>query len=164
MARNDEGTQWISKSLVFVFRELFESNENAYFCDNLLSEFCISMLEKTNNMDSISFHLIRHLRWQTKNVGPLFTLSAAMFESANRLLIAPLTVNQCLLLVRKFLRAKMIAKMAVEDDCLTEMLKTYNEKKKLDERYRFVENIETRKFRKANQNLKLFCRNIRNFL
>ena len=41
----------------------------------------------------------------------------------------------------------MILKMTVEDDCLTEMLTTFNVKKKLDEFYGFVENTETRKFR-----------------
>ena len=116
-------------------------------------------------MESINFHLLRHLVWQAKNLRPLFTASAAMFESANRLLIAPLTgtVNQCQLLVRRFVRAKIIAKTTVEDDCLTELLTTFNEKKKLDECYGFVENTKTRKFRSENPNLKLFCRKIGNF-
>ena len=150
------------KKLVFAPHELFESNENANFCDKMLSEFSISKSEKSNKMELINFHLLRHLGWQAKNLGPLFTASAAMFESANRLLIAPLTetINQCQLLVPRFVRAKMIAKMTVEDDCLTEMLTTFNQKKKLDESYGFVEINETRKFRTEYPNLKLFCRKI----
>ena len=66
-----------------------------------------------------------------KNVVQLLTASAAMFESAYRFLIAQLTgtVNQCQLLVGRFVRAKIIAKMTVKEDCLTEMLKTFDEKK-----------------------------------
>ena len=113
-------------------------------------------------MESINFHLLRHLGWQAKNIGPLFTTSAAMFESANRLLIAPLTgtVNQCQLMVWRFVRAKMIAKMSFKDECLTEMLTNFHEKRKLDENYGFVESSETRKFRQEHPKLKLFCRNL----
>ena len=150
------------KKLVFSIRELFESSDNADLCDQLLNEFCLSMADKTNKMESINFHLLRHLGWQAKNIGPLFTTSAAMFESANRLLIAPLTgtVNQCQLMVWRFVRAKMIAKMSIKDDCLTEMLTSFHEKRKLDESYGFVESAETRKFRQERPNLKLFCRNL----
>ena len=150
------------KKLVFSIRELFESSNNANLCDQLLNEFCLSMADKTNKMESINFPLLRHLGWQAKNIGPLFTTSAAMFESANRLLIAPLTgtVNQCQLMVWRFVRAKMIAKMSIKDDCLTEMLTNFHEKRKLDESYGFVESSETRKFRQEHPNLKLFCRNL----
>ena len=150
------------KKLVFSIRELFESSNNANLCDQLLNEFYLSMADKTNKIESINFHLLRHLGWQAKNIGPLFTTSAAMFESANRLLIAPLTgtVNRCQLMVWRFVRAKMIAKMSIKDDCLTEMLTNFHEKRKLDESYGFVESSETRKFRQERPNLKMFCRNL----
>ena len=136
------------KKLVFSIRELFESSRNADFCDQLLCEFCVSMAEKTNKMDTINFHLLRHLGWQTKSIGPLYTASAAMFESANRLLIAPLTgtVNQCQLMVWRFIRAKMLIKMKFKEDCLTPMLADFLEKRKFDETYGFAENSDTRTF------------------
>ena len=77
--------------LVYALRLLFERKQNTVFADRLLNEFYISMQEKTNKMDSFNFHLLRHLGWQVKNIGPLFVSSAAMFESANYLLLAPLT-------------------------------------------------------------------------
>ena len=97
------------KKLVFATRSLFDTIANADFCDRLLNEFCRSMAEKTEKMESINFHLLRHLGWQAKNNGPLFTTSASMFESGNRLLIAPLTgtVNQCQLMTSRFIRAKL---------------------------------------------------------
>ena len=51
------------KKLVFSIRELFESSNNATLCDQLLNEFCLSMADKTNKMESINFHLLRHLGW-----------------------------------------------------------------------------------------------------
>ena len=145
--------------LVFSIRELYESSKNADFCERLLSEFCVSMAEKTNKMESINFHILRHLGWQAKNIGPLFTTSAAMFESANRLLIAPLTgtVNQCQLMVWRFIRAKMIATMKLKEDCLTSMLTDFLQKKKFDEAYGFVDNTDTRKFCRERPQTKLFC-------
>ena len=83
-----------------------------------------------------------------------------MFESANRLLIAPLTgtVNQRQLMVWRFIRAKMIATMKLKEDCLTSMLTDFLQKKKFDEAYGFVDNTDTRKFRRERPQTKLFCR------
>ena len=135
------------KKLVFSIRELFESSRNADFCHQLLCEFCVSMAEKTNKMDTINFHLLRHLGWQTKSIGPLYTASAAMFESANWLLIAPLTgtVNQCQLMVWRFIRAKMLIKMTFREDYLTPMLADFLEKKEVRRNVRLC-----RKFRHQN--------------
>ena len=62
-----------------------------------------------------------------------------MFESSNRLFIASLTgnVNKCQLMVWWFVSAKIIAKMSIKDDCLTEKLTNFQEKRKLDEGYGF---------------------------
>ena len=87
-----------------------------------------------------------------------------MFESANRLLIAPLTgtVNQCQLLVRRFIRAKMLAKMNIQDDCLTSSIKDFQENKKFDENYAFLESQETKRFQDNNPSAQLFCRSFVN--
>ena len=83
-----------------------------------------------------------------------------MFESANRLLIAPLTgtVNQCQLMVWRFVRAKMLIKKKFKEDCLTPMLGDFLERRKFDETYGFAENSDTRTFWKRRPQLKLFCR------
>ena len=135
------------KKLVFSIQELFESSDNANLCDQLFNEFCMSMVGKNNKMESINFHLLRHLGWRAKNIGSLFKTSAAMFESANRLLIAPLTgtVEKCQLMVWRFVRAKLIAKMSIKDYCLTEMLTNFQEKRKVDESYGLVGSAETKK-------------------
>ena len=108
------------KQLVFATRILYHTNQHSKECDILLNKFCRSMSDKTEKKDTINVHLVRHLSRQVENVGPLITTSAAMFESANRLLIAPLTgtVNLCQLMVSRFLRAKFVSKVEVEDDSL----------------------------------------------
>ena len=80
-------------NLVFAVRSLYESNNEADMCDSLLNVFCLSMSEKTNQFESINFHLLRQLRWQAKKIGPLFASSASMFESANHRVICPLTAT-----------------------------------------------------------------------
>ena len=61
-------------------------------------------------IDSINFHLLRHLSWQTEFFGPLWCTSASMFESANHHLVQPVTgtVNTCKLLAQRYVRNKKI--------------------------------------------------------
>ena len=148
------------KQLVFATRLLYDNNQHTKECDILLNKFCRSMRDKTEKMDTINFHLLRHLSWQVENVGPLFTTSAAMFESANRLLIAPLTgtVNHCQLMVCRFLRAKLVSKMEVEDDSLSSMIKGIREPTKFDESFSFTEGQETQNFKSKFPEAQLFCR------
>ena len=82
-------------------------------------------------MDSINFNPLRHLGWQVRNIGPLFVTSGAMFESANRLLLAPLTgtVNHCELIVQWFIQAKLVLRMGLEIDCLSSLLENFRESK-----------------------------------
>ena len=117
------------------------------------------MTDKIERMESINFHLLSQLVWQVKSIGPLYTTSASMFESANRLLIAPLTgtVNQCQLLVRGLICAKMLAKMNLQDDCLTSSIKVFQENKKFDENCSFPESQETKIFRDKNPSSQIFC-------
>ena len=148
------------KKIVFATRLLFDTSEHADFCDTLLNDFCRSMADKTEKMVTINFHLLRHLSWQVKNIGPLFTTSAAMFESANRLLMAPLTgtANQCELMVLRFIRAKYVTKMKVQDDCLTSTIKDLVELTKINEDLSFTESQETRDFRDHRPEAQHFCR------
>ena len=147
------------KKLVFSIRELFERNSNSDACDIQLNEFCVSMTEKNEKFDSINFHLLRHLGWQAKNIGPLFTTSAATFETANRLLIAPLTgtVNFCQIIVQRFVRAKVMLNVEIREDSLSEFLSSYNSKPffKKDYGFRHTENTEI--FLRENPGVKLFC-------
>ena len=150
--------------LVFALRTIFDCSENSEIADELLCEFCVSMHEKTNKMDSINFHLLRHLGWQARNIGPLFVTSAAMFESANRLLLAPLTgtVNHCELLVQRFIRAKLVLKMGIENDCLSSLLENFRESKEFDDSYSLSETEEVRNFRQNYPEFRVFCKNHEN--
>ena len=97
--------------------------------------FASAWMKKQKKMNSNNFHLLRHLGWQVKNIGTLFVTSAAMFESANRLLIAPLigTVNHCQLFVQRFIRAKLIQIMEIENDCLSAMMVKFGAPKEFDD-------------------------------
>ena len=90
------------------------------FCNPLRNEFCLSGLQKSERMESISFYLQRRLAWQIRFMGPLFTTPAFISESSNRMLIALLTgtLNQCQLNFDKFIGSKFVAKINVEKDCL----------------------------------------------
>ena len=83
-----------------------------------------------------------------------------MFESANRMAIAPLTgtVNQCQLMVDRFIRSKFVAKKKVENDCLAGILQNFQQHKTFDNVKGFVESSETLKFRIENSGAKLSCR------
>ena len=118
------------------------------------------MTEKYSKFDSINFHLLRHLGWQAKSIGPLFTTSAAMFESANRLLIAPLTgtVNFSELIVQRFVRSKMLLDLEIQEDSLSEYLRKYKSEPEFNESYGFVENENIKTFSSSNPDVRLFCR------
>ena len=67
--------------LVFALRSMYETDQNAKMCGNLLEAFCLSMSKKypLKSFDSINFHLLRHLAWQVKLFGPLWVTSAMSF-------------------------------------------------------------------------------------
>ena len=58
------------KKFVFAIRQLFDTTELSNFCDTLLSQFCRSMADKTDRIESINFHLLRQLVWQLKKYWP----------------------------------------------------------------------------------------------
>ena len=154
------------KNLVFATRSLFNTIANADFSDRLLNEFCRSMAEKTEKMESINFHLLRHLGWQAKNIGPLFTTSASMFESGNCLLIAPLTgtVNQCQLMTSRFIRAKSVLKMELREDCLSSVIKDFQGNKKIDEIFALFTAQKLKNFRKFIQMQSSFAEHFTSFI
>ena len=149
--------------LVFALRTILDCSENSKKTNKLLCEFYVSMHEKMNKMVSIKFHLLRHLSWQARNIGPLFVTSAAMFESANRLLLAPLTgtVNHCELLVQRFIRAKLVLKMGSKHDCLSSLLENFRESK-FDDSYSLSETEAVQNFRENYPECRVFCRDREN--
>lgn len=74
---------------------------------------------------SYNVHSIRHLVWQVRRYGPLSSCSAFAFESANHFLKAPLTgtVNQCEIMVKRFINRRYLLKSAIESDELAALTK-----------------------------------------
>ena len=109
--------------LIFALRSMYETVDEAKLCGYLLETFCynMSILYPLKKFNSIYFHLLRHLAWQCKFVGPLWTTSATMFESANNHLIKTLTgtVNTCSLIVKRYIRNRQFDSMEVKNDNLT---------------------------------------------
>ena len=69
---------------------------------------------------SANLHSLTHLPWQVRHFGPLWTVSAMMFESANYLLQSNFsgTVNHLPLLVERYQRNKQSMKTSVTNDNL----------------------------------------------
>ena len=90
--------------LIFELRSMYEIVDEAKFCSYLLEVFCCNMSIRypLKKFDSINFHLLRHLAWQCKFFGALWTTSATMFESANNHLIKTLngTFNTFSLIIK----------------------------------------------------------------
>ena len=115
------------RKIVFCLRCMYESSAHDKLFAKIIKTFCVSISEKSQRFESINFHLLPHLQWQIKNVGPLFRTSAAMFESANHLLISPLTgtLNKCQLMTERFLWFKLISMFAKEDDRFSQFFKKF---------------------------------------
>ena len=105
--------------LVFSLRSLYENTSSANLCGHLLEAFCYNMSFRylLKKFDSINFHLLRHLAWQCKTFGPLWTTSATMFENANNHLIKTLTAsfNTCSLIVSRYIRNRQLESFEVKD-------------------------------------------------
>ena len=144
--------------LVFAVRVLYDRAEEFKLCDELLNEFCLSMSEKTGKFESINFHLLRHLAWQAKSYGPLFTTSTSMFESANHWLIAPLTctVNHCELMTSRFLRRRVLSRLNLIDENLGQFFPD-GQKKAFNDSFGFVESKVSEELRNKSSS-RLFCR------
>lgn len=74
--------------------------------------------------------VLKLLFLQVRNFGPLWSTSAMMFESANYLLKRPLTgtTNQLDILVRRYLRKKVLCAKEVLDDPLADFALKLTEK------------------------------------
>ena len=148
--------------LVFALRSMYETDQNAKMCGNLLEAFCLSMSKKypLKSFDSINFHLLRHLAWQVKLFGPLWVTSAMSFESANHHLIQPVTgtVNICNLLVQRYIRKKEIECSRIKDDALKLMLNKSSVSMEFWEGYNLEENTNTIFIRRLFPQSRLFCR------
>ena len=107
--------------LIFALRSMYEIVDEDKLCGYLLEVFCYnkSIRYPLKKFDSIIFHLTRHLAWQCKFFGPLWTTPATMFESANNHLIKTSTgtVNTCSLIFKRYIRNSQFNSMEVRTDC-----------------------------------------------
>ena len=102
---------------------MYESVSQASLCGHLLEAFCCNMSFRypLKKIDSINYHLLRHLAWQCTTFGLLWNTSATMFENANNHLIRTLTgtVNTCSLIVSRYFRNRQIGSFETKEDNLT---------------------------------------------
>ena len=101
------------------------------FCENIHFKF------PGRSFESINIHLLRHLAWQCETIGPPWTTSAFLFESANHFLIKPVTgtVNTCKLLVQRYIRNREISASELAVDSLNPFIRNLvgNEKRIKDD-------------------------------
>ena len=151
------------KYLIFALRSMYESVDEAKLCGYLLEVFCYNMSIRypLKKFDSINFHLLRHLAWQCKLFGPLWTTSATMFESANNHLIKTLTgtVNTCSLIVKRYIRNRQFDSMEVKNDNLTGFLEALRGKSSgFKDDFSMKRNNVLSNFQKQFPEARLFCR------
>lgn len=94
--------------LSFAIRSLLETDIFLEECDLLLNSFCAFMADIDSNEQTFNLHSLRHLTWQVRNLGPLFTTSCFAFESAHHLLTSTFSgkVNHLKLLAERYLTNK----------------------------------------------------------
>ena len=156
------------KYLIFALRSMYESVDEARLCGYLLEAFCYNMSIRypLKKFDSINFHLLRHLAWQCKFFGPLWTTSATMFESANNHLIKTLTgtVTTCSLIVKRYIRNRQFDSMEVKNDNLTGFLEVLRGKSSgFKDDFSMKRNNVLSNFQKQFPEARLFCRHREKF-
>ena len=108
-------------------RSLYDSNRNSSFCGLLIEAFCKNIHFKfpSRPFESIKFHLLRHLAWQCETIGPLWTTSAFLFESANHFLIKPVTgtVKTCKFLVQRYIWNREVSTSELAVDPLNSFIR-----------------------------------------
>ena len=77
--------------LSFAIRSLLETDFHLEECDQLLNSFCASMADFDAYQQTFNLHSLRHLTWQVRNLGPLWTTSCFAFESAHNALTSRFT-------------------------------------------------------------------------
>ena len=108
--------------IVYALRSFTESDRRADLCGVFFEAAFRNLSNKyaMRGFDSVDFHLLRHLSWQCKTFGPLWTTWATQLESTNHHLVRPLagTVNTCRLLVQRYIRNKLLHQTPIERDPL----------------------------------------------
>ena len=123
MFADDTGLYSYFLTLSFAYRSLLETSENTEEADLLLNRFSRFTAEFGDKFMTYNMHSLRHLAWQVRNFGPLWTCSAFSFESANYMLSVAFTgnINHCVLCVERYLRKKMLSQNCIHDDAISDL-------------------------------------------
>ena len=89
----------------------------------LLNEFCTGLGALDRAEQTFNLHSLRHLTWQVRTYGPLWTASCFAFESAHHSLVSTFTgsVNNLRLLVERYLVKKSLLGSNIENDALFDL-------------------------------------------
>ena len=117
LAENISNLLW---KFFYAIRFLLESDEHLTECDQLLNDFCAGFADIDSAEQIFNLHSLRHLTWQVRNYGPLWTASCFAFESAHHSLVSAFTgsVNHLRLLVERYLVKKSLLRTNLENDAL----------------------------------------------
>ena len=107
----------------YAIRVLLETDEFLMECDTLLNDFCVGFAALDQNEQTFNLHSLRHLTWQVRNYGPLWTASCFAFESAHHSLVSTFTgsVNHLRLLVERYLTKKSLLSSKIDNDGLFDL-------------------------------------------
>ena len=104
----------------WAIRQLLQNDQHIDECSRLIDEFCQEMASIDQKNQTYNLHSLRHLAWQVKNFGPLWTTSAMAFESAHHILNVKFTgtVNHLGLMVERYRRSRALKTHSVPEDNL----------------------------------------------
>ena len=126
-------------------------------CESLLNEFCLFMANLDEKSQTYNLHSLRHLAWQVKNFGPLWTTSATAFESAHHILAVKFTgsVNHLELLVERYSRCKRLFRTEFKDPLLGSFFeRTLNTESQIDCQHRMISMPLMKQFKERGFKLK----------
>ena len=107
----------------YSIRVLLETDDFFMECDTLLNDFCVGFAALDRNEQTFNLHSLRHLTWQVRNYGPLWTASCFDFQSAHHSLVSTFTgsVNHFRLLVERYLNKKSLLSSKIDNDGLFDL-------------------------------------------
>ena len=107
----------------YAIRYLLETDELLRECDQLINDFCAGFAALDQNEQTFNLHSLRHLTWQVRNYGPLWTASCFAFESAHHSLVSAFTgsVNHLRLTVERYLTKKSLLYVDIDNDALYDL-------------------------------------------
>ena len=107
----------------YAIRLLLESDKYLIECDQLIIDFCTGLGVLDRAEQTFNLHSLRHLTWQVRNYGPLWTASWFAFQSAHHSLVSTFTgsVNHLRLLVERYLVKKSVLGSNIENDALFDL-------------------------------------------